>query len=511
MAQPAAKSRSTDGDRVAGPRARSRAAVAVLAALVALVLAVPAGALAATDVQVSPSSATPDPAAPHGAQQPRVAADPTNAQRFVASYQKSAKDGSIDSCYVATSTNAGQSWSQQSLVGPQNPAATFRFNLPTGFGECLDPQVSVGPNGTIYYLYEPRQLAGLGERRVMLTTSSDFGATWSTPHEVNAVGFERTDLWSSMAVDPRSGRVYVAWLRYCEPPTNLSGLPTNDPTACAPNPLRVLVAYSDDAGKTFSAPVSVDAVSRDPSRTSLTVDRVNGRVSVAWSEGAGSTTAVAPPNADLLVASSTDGAKSFSPARPVALVDGNSTECDRLRWTQHSSSHGFFHLLAGKSADQLYVARWDIDPTAPGQRCRVFFQRSADGGATWTQPKVVGDAGRPATNQQHRPRLALSPDGNKLYMLYYDTDTAAHRQDVYEVTSPDGGDTWTSPVKVSDTSSDTTIGPDDRPTATHERSFGEWLGVDASSAGLVGAWTDSRLGNPSTNLEQDVFSDTLGL
>lgn len=56
---------------------------------------------------------------------------------------------------------------------------------------------------------------------------------------------------------------------------------------------------------------------------------------------------------------------------------------------------------------------------------------------------------------------------------------------------------------MSDSASNATIGPNDRP-PNPLADFGEWLGVDVSSAGMVAAWTDTRSGT-----SQDVFSDTL--
>ncbi len=455
-------------------------------------LAAPASALA-LDVQVSPSPT----------QQPRVTADPTNPQRFVARYQKSAADGSIDSCYVATSTNAGQTWSEQKLVGPGGTFALPSALVPGGVVECLDSQVSVGPNGTIYYLYESRQLSGLGERRVYLTTSSNSGASWTTPHEIHSTnGLAHTDLWSSMAVDPQTGRLYVAWLRYCEPP-----VPANAPggrdglcSERAQSARRLLRrCWPDLLGPRLCRPgLAQSSAHLDHGRPGQWKGR---RGLVRWRGLEHSSRAAQLKPADSLVD------EPGSEFRRGDVRRRRGRELDRVREAALDTAQllsRLLHVLAGKSANQLFLARWDIDPMAPGQRCRVFFQRSTDGGASWSPAQVVGNAGLPANDQQHRPRLALSPDGNKLYMLYYDIDTATHRQDVYRVTSTDGGVTWSSPERVSDVSSDSAIGPVDRDSATHERSFGEWLGVDASTAGVVGAWTDSRLNT------QNVFSDTLG-
>lgn len=462
-------------------------------------------------------------------QQPRVAADPTDPQRFAASFQEEDQQPSTvggsplwkkNECYVATSSNAGASWSSRPLIGAVAGSAYPNPSPPGGVPpepvECMDPQVSFGPDGTIYYLFETRDMAvsgGIfaGQRRVFLTTSSNFGAGWSTPKEVPPAGpgVTYTDLWASLAVDQQSGKVYVAWLRYCTGPTGPSLV--GAVPQCAPNPLRIYLTSSTNKGQTFSAPtvagkvpIQVDPTALDPGRTSLTVDRVNQNVYVAWVQGVGGGTSPAPPNSALVVTSSTDGGQTFLPSRPIAVVDGGSSDptCKNLRYAQHSEAHGFFQLLAGEQADKLYVARWDVDPT--DQRCRVFFQSSKDGGLTWSVPTTVGGANQ---NEQHRPRLALF--GGKLYMVYYDINPTSPTsvQDAYLATSGNDGLTWSSPAKISDASSNATIGPHDR---TALADFGEWPGIDVSSAGVVAAWTDSRDGNKDDG-KQDVYSNTSAL
>lgn len=497
---------------------RAYAVVGALFAAGALTAAAPAGA---ANVNLSGIPAL---GSKTNFQQPRVAADPTNPQRFVATFQEEDQSSTPvggaplwkkNECYVATSTNAGASWSHRPLIGAvtgsayPNPSASSGPNV-----ECMDPQVSFGPDGTIYYLFETRNMDSGGGRRVFLTTSPDFGASWTAPKEVpppGPAGVTYTDLWSSLAVDRNSGRVHVAWLRYCTAPSTSTGVDALP--QCLPNPLRIYLTSSDDKGRTFNAPsvagtvpVEVDPTAVDPGRTSLAVDRVNGTVSVAWVQGAGADASPAPPNSELLVASSSDGGKTFLPSRPVAVVDGGSTDktCNDLRYTQHSEAHGFFQLLAGEQAGKLYVARWDVDPAT--QRCRVFFQSSSNGGLTWSIPVTVGAN----QDEQHRPRLALL--GGKLYMVYYNIDPTNNAQNAYLATSTNDGVTW-SPQKISDVPSNATVGPHDRPATVLGGSaladFGEWPGIDVSSAGVVAAWTDGRDGNPDQNVGgQDVYSNT---
>jgi hypothetical protein len=79
--------------------------------------------------------------------------------------------------------------------------------------------------------------------------------------------------------------------------------------------------------------------------------------------------------------------------------------------------------------DHLYVAFADKGTNA--DKADVFFIRSSDGGATWTNlVRVNTDA---TTNDQWMPVLAVKPDGTKLFMAWHDrrNDTNNSLMDVY--------------------------------------------------------------------------------
>lgn len=174
-----------------------------------------------------------------------------------------------------------------------------------------------------------------------------------------------------MGVDPSSGRIYVAWSK--EAGTNsmfqsYSGSP--------------YFAYSDDGGKTFSAPV---AISDDPdeigySRPSIEVTP-KGTVLVVW-ERALPDTRFMYGQEKLRIARSTDAGKTFKvsdllsdPTPTMAIFPG-------------------IHVNAAGVASILWLDyRHRMDkPDAEDIPVKVLATTSKDDGATWSAYTVVSEA-----------------------------------------------------------------------------------------------------------------------
>jgi len=115
----------------------------------------------------------------------------------------------------------------------------------------------------------------------------------------------------------------------------------------------------------------------------------------------------------------------------------------------------------------VYVSWLDYNVRTGGQGT-IYIDKSTDGGATWGTDKfvatielpplnVTGDDGAQDARAKGAPVLATSPtDANKLYIVYAaDPDRSPgpdgpDEADIYLIKSPDGGTTWTSPVRVND-------------------------------------------------------------
>jgi hypothetical protein len=120
--------------------------------------------------------------------------------------------------YVSSSSNGGASWTAPHPVTPPD--------LPDNQGSFP----GVGPNGELYVAYENFDTPTLNVNQILVSKSTDGGATFSRPVKVDAV-FDicprivfgscsllnssfRVNSLPSLAVDQHNGRVYVTWGDY---------------------------------------------------------------------------------------------------------------------------------------------------------------------------------------------------------------------------------------------------------------------------------------------------------
>ncbi|MDE3119192.1 MAG: exo-alpha-sialidase [Nitrospirota bacterium] len=135
---------------------------------------------------------------------------------------------------------------------------------------CCRPMAATAPDGSLWVAW--RKTFDGNVRDIVVARSTDRGRTFSPPMLV------RRDSWSfaacphrgpSIGVD-RQGRLYVGWY-----------------TEGADEQPRILVATSDDQGKTFSAPVSLHTSTTSlPDQFRLAV-HPEGTVGAAWEEVTG--------------------------------------------------------------------------------------------------------------------------------------------------------------------------------------------------------------------------------
>ena len=97
-------------------------------------------------------------------------------------------------------------------------------------------------------------------------------------------------------------------------------------------------------------------------------------------------------------------------------------------------------LAANPASGALYIAY--VDATQ-GDKANIYFTQSADHGASWSTPVRVNDDA--TASDQFLPALAVSPDGARLAIGFYDRrDDAANRlADRYGVTASISGSTVT--------------------------------------------------------------------
>ena len=316
--------------------------------------------------------------------------------------------GTTDSLVVWSSRDGGLTWERS--AGPRGAC---------GFGW---PRAVTEPDG--------REILGFlaespcGDRLtpyLAVTSRSGPGAPWSRVVRVAPATYKwGFDDAPSLAVDPRSGRLYAAWSRNLDP-----------------RHTTVVTSASDDGGRTWSAPRPVSAALEYPHRAAVAV----GPSGVVYAAGI-------DVRVGLWVARSTDGGRTFGAPRRAAPLRANPARYCGL--TGYTPLPNELRTCAGP------------DPTllVDGDRVLVVYD---DVGRNGTQDVLVGaldrqlrplfrtnvsppDRGR---TEQYLPAAGVDPDTGTIWACWYDTtyDPHAHRS-WFTCSASRTGRTWTPPERA---------------------------------------------------------------
>jgi hypothetical protein len=299
--------------------------------------------------------------------------------------------------------------------------------------------------------------------RILVSVSDDAGASFAAPSPVNALperiaadGENRPKLAFG-----NGGAIYVSWTQSLETP--FAG--------------HVRFARSLDGGNTFSPPVTVndDRAAISHRFDSLIVDNA-GRVHLVWLDKRDKHAAEAAPQpfAGISVyhAISTDRGTSFNSNRRVAA---HSCECCRIAlaldtdgvpvalwrhvYGKNVRDHALLRLDGRTPLRRVGRDDWAIDACphhgpslavdaagtyhaawftgAPG-RAGLYYARSTDGGASWTEPLAIGKT------QAARPAVLAAGDVIHLAWKEFDGQNSI----VLVMHSSDGGAHWSAPRAV---------------------------------------------------------------
>jgi BNR repeat-like domain len=201
--------------------------------------------------------------------------------------------------------------------------------------------VAVGPDGTVYVAFEQ----GFDQ---VVTISTDGGAKWSRPSAIGAVvdlddpipgSNFRTDSFPTIAADPRTGSttVYASW--------------ANRTTAGG----RIVVATSTDRGRTWGPPVQVSGDEGYAFFQGLDV-APNGRVDVAYQAlTAKDATTFGTGNASIqaYAVSSADG---VSWSAPVVISTAPSDPAVSAQNNLQRQFWGDYNMLVSDNAGGLFIS-----------------------------------------------------------------------------------------------------------------------------------------------------------
>ncbi|MGH9120660.1 MAG: cell wall-binding repeat-containing protein, partial [Acidimicrobiales bacterium] len=427
---------------------------------------------------------------------PGVAADPANPRHIVLDDENFV----TGQCEYHVSFDGGATWAGGNLTAPAGFQSPPCKGLDSGGYPHMNQSVAFGSNGQVYAVFDstngtpevftnPTNGLGQGDS-VLVAKSSDGGRTFA-PAVV------------AILAPPGPAPMYV------RPTIGVEARPNGDRVVVAAWGVQVTsggpadgaglrsmnVAVSNDGGATYSAPVVASAPGEQIREPSQPVFGPDGAIYVAWTSrdnGVGT---------NIEVGKSIDGGATWTRSAAGAVTGHGQGVDGGMPQLATNPSNGSVYVVY--QATQVYG---DQD---------IFFQRSTDGGATWSQPLRVNDDPTGNGVRQQVPHIAVAPNGR------IDVDWLDHRNgyqdpvtpapggevDVYYASSADGGVTFSANRRITDRTINMDMG--DIGAIGAYAWFGPVL-ADLGNNGVFFAWSDPRDGN-ADNGSNDVFTATLHL
>jgi hypothetical protein len=262
--------------------------------------------------------------------------------------------------------------------------------------------------GRVYVAYTAFTEDAQGPKsQIYLTRSEDCGRTWLPAMRISNAA-DRLNQGATIAVDPRSGTVYVAWRRFSSTTAD-----TGD---------GFLVVKSTDLGRRFSTPGLARAlaggkgkkVGLDYERYFEHRIRKRAKGGSAASNGKGKSGAAGAPQS---------GASDIG-VETNEFDQGTSTQLLAFRTNMYPT-------MAVDGSGRIYLA-WsergygEVRDSDTDGDARIVMATSADG-RTWTTPAPVANEGQPG----HQLMPSLTFGGGKLVLVYYDL-----RDDISQTYAP---------------------------------------------------------------------------
>jgi hypothetical protein len=351
------------------------------------------------------------------------------------------------------------------------PAAGFTPQVQLGYnaGDGWEPAIAADRLGNVCVLY-PQYLGVPGcptcpSPTMILQVSNDRGLTWGAPRQIASPGTGQWD--AQIAVDPVDGRtLYASWLQNGKSDTvvakstdsgatwtvvvaDRTNAGTDKPILAVRGPdvyvvfnhaQKIWAAYSHDGGQTFTQSQINPNGKLGWSLAGGGTITPNGHVFFAWAGYKQNGGAKGPVN--LFVSKSTDGGATWT--NTVLDVSGAPPACPEF-------SCGWAYLgaqavLTSDAAGNLY-ALWNANASDKAPN-RIYFAKSANGGATWSAKADVSTA---AAGKHHAfPAIAAGANGD-VRISWMDTRAGAglDRWNTYYRASTNGGASWSAEVDVS--------------------------------------------------------------
>lgn len=386
-------------------------------------------------------------------------------------------------CTYQVSFDAGVTWSVEgTLTAPpdfEGPVPCSRFDA--GDYAHLDGSVAFGTGQNVYTAFSWNR-PGEGDS-TLVARSTDGGRTFETAvvaisgqvelNDPGAEGFIRPKL--AVEARPEGDRVYVASWRL-----------TLDPGGLATSERRAVTAVSHDGGLTWSAPVDAQAPTDKARDVSAPAIGPGGEVYVSYH------TQGIPANL----------------VRVAKSVDQGATWTQSTVDTVAASRDSFSRLAVDPLSGHVYIVYQDRAFDATDRD--IVFQRSTDGGTTWSSPLRVNDDPLGTRVEQKLPNIDIAPDG-QIDVVWHDRRhqvkgvAGAEEGDTYYAFSTDGGVSFSANRRITDRTINNNVGLDGR-IGTYNFYTPAIASLDSER--VLFAWADSREGDFNDDT-QDIYLATL--
>lgn len=457
-----------------------------------------------------------------------LAVNPRNPKHIVAVYN----DYQTLWCEVAVSFDGGDKWRRSRLKAPPGfiqPPCTVGNHL----ANFLDGSIQFGQGNTVYTTFASGVVDENDDSRgksVLLARSRNGGRSFETGVVALPGGADVNDgpdyILPKLAVKRGSGgtadRLYIV----------ANSSETRPPSTVAEN--RTIVTTSSDGGRTWAPPSAASPAGQSAIEATEPV-LIGDTLYVAWrTQNPAATPGRYLPTGTLVVGKSTDLGRTWTRST-IAGVTGfiyNGPVTPPYGTTPTSFNASTFPRLAGDPrSGNLYITYGNgTVPTSQSKTVTpvdhfihndmdVYFQRSTDGGAVWSDPARLNRNApiQLEITQTRHPNLSIAPNG-RLDVVWQDrrhwylgpnrrepsgacTHThvecdEARLGDTYYRSSKDGGRSFSPERRITDRSMNNDVGYDYR--------FGVYwdYGPKALPIGnnrILFAWMDSRDGNVETD------------
>lgn len=360
---------------------------------------------------------------------------------------------------VFTSWDGGRTWTDQ--VVPANESWFNTSSTQCNHVHLADTAVAFGPNNTAYYLDLTDALGDqsctgpVASLSLYVTISHDGGNTWGQPIGVAGMDSSGSIDKPWMAVDERTGEVYVAY--------------TDDG-----NGSQIYLQNSTDDGQRWSTPLKLPQGTNSNRGVELVVDPYGG-VDALW---------IDQTTAGIYFARSSDHGASFSTDVLVATATTEFPSASPDTFRDYTlPGLGVDEYGGGGDLGRLF-ATWQ-NGSGGSSPMATSMSYSSDNGSTWIAPVTV-DAG--SAIHDYQPDVAVGPDGT-VYEEWYGENSTTGLYRLYGSESHDGGTTFTPRVPVSDVNS-----YPEYPGAGGLAGWwiGDYTHIVADANGARPLWTDAR-------------------